>query len=47
MNDSGFMLELVDGVLELTIEYGSIGNHNNGLKDFSIAIVVEIGEAMG
>lgn len=46
LDDSGFMLELVDGVLELAIEYSSLGNHNDGVKYFFIATIVEIGEAM-
>ncbi len=47
LDDSGFVLELVDGVLKLLVEDEAIGDDDDGVEDAGVVAVVEAGEAMG
>ena len=47
LDDSGFMVKLIDGVLELAIKDGAIGDDDDGVKYFFVLVVMEVSEAVG
>ena len=41
------MVKLIDGVLQLAVQHPAVGDDDNGLEDFLIAVIVQTGEPMG
>ena len=41
------MLELVDGVLQLLIQHGAVGNHDHRVEEALAGLVVQRGQLMG
>jgi hypothetical protein len=41
------VLDLVYGVLELPVEHHAVGDHDHGVEDFPVPLVVQAGEAVG
>ena len=47
LDDTLRMLDLIDGVLELTVEHAPIGDHHDAVEALAILVVVQARQAMG